>query len=322
MTQHKNASECPPQTELAQAYETIAALTGRLSEAQRTLDELIENSPLVVHIKDLDGKYVFVNKKYEEVTHLPRTAVLGQTVFEVYSPALASSEHARDVEVIRSAKSIMQENTVDEGAARRVFIDVKFPLFDANGAVRATAGFAAEITEQKCKEEALTKLAGTDALTGLANRRGFFDCLAQEFDRSRRYARSLAVIGLDIDHFKHINDNFGHATGDIVLRQVSELFLQALRSGDVVGRIGGEEFAILMPEAAAAEALEVAERLRGMVANAVLHTTDGKPLKVTVSMGVSCIRPEDQNFEAMLERADLALYQAKHNGRNRVSLGV
>ena len=281
---------------------------------------MIENCPAVVHIKDLDGKFVRVNKKFEEIVGLPRAAVIGRTVFDVYPPALASSAHERDLDVIRSAKSVTEETVVGKSAARRVFLDIKFPLFDANGAVRATAGIATEITGQKLMEEALVKLANTDVLTGLANRRCFFENLAQEFNRSRRYTRLLTVVVLDLDHFKQINDRHGHASGDIVLKVVAELFLQAMRSTDVVGRIGGEEFAIFMPESGVIEAAEVSERLRGMVASAVIRTAGGEPLQVTVSMGVACMRAEDTNFEDVLERADAALYKAKREGRNRVCL--
>lgn len=318
MDKSEGAPALTPQDELALARETIAALTDQLCEATRTIDEMVENCPAVVHIKGLDGKFIQVNKMFEEIVGLPRAAVIGRTVFEIYPPALAGSAHERDLEVIRSAQQMADETVIGQGATRRVFLDVKFPLFDAAGAVRATAGIATEITAQKLMEESLVKLANTDVLTGLANRRCFFENLAQEFNRSRRYAHRLTVIALDLDHFKQINDRHGHASGDIVLKKVAELFVQAMRSTDVVGRIGGEEFAILMPEAGAIEAAEVAERLRCMVAGAVIVSAGGEPLQVTASMGATCMRAADTNYEEVLERADKALYKAKHEGRNRV----
>lgn len=144
----------------------------------------------------VDGKFIQVNKMFEEIVGLPRTAVIGRTVFEIYPPALAGRAYERDLEVIRSAQQIADETVIGQGAARRAFLDVKFPLFDAAGAVRATAGIATEITVQKLMEEALVKLANTDVLTGLGNRRCFFENLAQEFNRSRRYAHRLTVIAL------------------------------------------------------------------------------------------------------------------------------
>ena len=217
-----DAADVPAlRAQLAAARENVAALTVALHDARRTIDELIENCPVVIHVKDLDGRFVHVNKHYEEVVGSPRAAVLGHTVFEVYPPAVAEMAHERDLEVIRSRKPVAEETVIDIGATSRVFLDTKFPLFDAGGAVRGTAGIAIEITEQKRMERALIDLANTDALTGLANRRHFFENFAQEFNRSRRYANPLALMYFDLDHFKEINDHHGHASGDIVLKDVA-----------------------------------------------------------------------------------------------------
>ena len=291
--------------QLAAARENVAALTVALHDARRMIDELIENCPVVIHVKDLDGRFVHVNKHYEEVVGSPRAAVLGHTVFEVYPPAVAEMAHERDLEVIRSRKPVAEETVIDIGATSRVFLDTKFPLFDAGGAVRGTAGIAIEITEQKRMERALIDLANTDALTGLAN---------------RRYANPLALMYFDLDHFKEINDHHGHASGDIVLKDVARCVLQTLRNTDLAGRLGGEEFAILMPETGLAEAAEAADRLRRVIADATTYAPDGQPIRITISFGVACLRADDAHCEAILARADAALYKAKSEGRNRVCL--
>ncbi len=316
-----DAADVPAlRAQLAAARENVAALTVALHDARRTIDELIENCPVVIHVKDLDGRFVHVNKHYEEVVGSPRAAVLGHTVFEVYPPAVAEMAHERDLEVIRSRKPVAEETVIDIGATSRVFLDTKFPLFDAGGAVRGTAGIAIEITEQKRMERALIDLANTDALTGLANRRHFFENFAQEFNRSRRYANPLALMYFDLDHFKEINDHHGHASGDIVLKDVARCVLQTLRNTDLAGRLGGEEFAILMPETGLAEAAEAADRLRRVIADATTYAPDGQPIRITISFGVACLRADDAHCEAILARADAALYKAKSEGRNRVCL--
>lgn len=159
----------------------------------------------------------------------------------------------------------------------------------------------------------VVELSLTDALTGLRNRRFFDLFLKNEIDRSQRFIRGLAIIILDIDHFKNYNDTFGHLAGDEALRLVSQCLLDNRRKADVVARIGGEEFAVILPETDLKGALEVAEKIRLSVAN---HT--GLQRLVTVSLGVSELRDNKSAFELLIEQADKALYEAKRTGRNRV----
>jgi diguanylate cyclase (GGDEF)-like protein len=164
----------------------------------------------------------------------------------------------------------------------------------------------------------LERLATQDELTGLLNRRAFLEAAEAEFRRARRYGRPTAVILLDVDHFKQINDTHGHAAGDEVLRRFAEAVVSTLRTADFIGRIGGEEFAALLPETSRPEAQTVAERVRERVA--ALRVGDG-PLAfaVAVSAGLTVLEPTDERLEDVLERADRALYQAKQTGRNRVA---
>jgi diguanylate cyclase (GGDEF)-like protein len=147
------------------------------------------------------------------------------------------------------------------------------------------------------------------------------DSLKAEYSRASRHKRILSVIMLDLDYFKSINDRFGHATGDKVLRAVSRLCGQALREEDFIGRLGGEEFAVMLPETDAINALEVAERIRHLIASAVIETDceDGDAtLSPSCSLGVAILRDDDSSHEHLLARADKALYEAKQTGRNRV----
>lgn len=166
--------------------------------------------------------------------------------------------------------------------------------------------------------EALEKQAITDPLTGLANRRHFYSRLAGEFDRARRYGRPLSVIMLDLDLFKGINDTYGHAAGDAVLRTVSERCGRVIRKQDLLGRIGGEEFCVFLPETTEDHAVTVAEALRQVLAGEPVPVDQGKSVAATASFGVATVVPEDRTFESLLSRADAALYAAKGKGRNRV----
>ena len=170
----------------------------------------------------------------------------------------------------------------------------------------------------------LDRLARTDALTGIANRRAFFDVLGIEFRRSRRYARELSVLMLDLDHFKGVNDRWGHPFGDHVLRQTADVIAANVRESDLLGRYGGEEFALALPETGEQSALAVAEKLRAAIEAHEFRTPTTPPagepaVRLTISIGVASLPIEDEQDEVeLIGRADQALYEAKRTGRNRV----
>lgn len=177
--------------------------------------------------------------------------------------------------------------------------------------------FFRDITVQKNHEAALMQLARNDPLTGMANRRYFFERAEQEFTRSRRYQTPLSVALIDVDYFKHINDQYGHATGDEVLKLLSQKICAMLRESDLLARIGGEEFAILMPSTGLAGAALMAERLRMAIAEEASPVA-GHLLHLRFSAGVTELKAQDQSIEDCLRRADEAMYKAKQAGRDRV----
>jgi diguanylate cyclase (GGDEF)-like protein len=166
------------------------------------------------------------------------------------------------------------------------------------------------------QQSALAKLALTDGLTGLLNRRAFTDQANAAIARAQRSRRPAALLLLDIDRFKSINDCFGHLTGDAVLKAVASALGQGLRAGDLLARAGGEEFAALLPEADEAQALEVANRLR-LAVSTLGYQEAGVTIPTSVSIGVAQLSSGD-NFDALFGRADAALYRAKSAGRDRV----
>jgi diguanylate cyclase (GGDEF)-like protein len=178
-----------------------------------------------------------------------------------------------------------------------------------------------DITERRRMDDELRVLATTDFLTGLPNRREFMGRLHEEEGRlEREIEASAAVLLLDIDHFKRINDEHGHAAGDAVLRQLADLMRDGQRKIDMLGRIGGEEFAILLPGTELDAAAVFAERLRQRVAQAPMQLDDGVTLKITVSIGIAAMGGKTPGGDPALVRADQALYCAKRGGRNRVEL--
>ncbi len=173
------------------------------------------------------------------------------------------------------------------------------------------------LEEQKELVRNLERLANTDSLTGVWNRRYFLNIAEQETQRSRRYNRPLSVLMIDIDHFKKVNDTYGHVVGDEVLIMMTETVIHYLRNVDVLGRFGGEEFVALLPETDSKAALITGERIRENIEQITIPV-EGKLVSITVSIGVSSYQLGDANIDVLIQRADEALYQAKNQGRNRV----
>ncbi len=165
---------------------------------------------------------------------------------------------------------------------------------------------------QQLRQQALT-----DPLTGLFNRRHVFACIDRELRRYLRYAEAFSIILIDADHFKHVNDNYGHSTGDATLRLIARVCQSSVRETDIVGRFGGEEFIILLPHTKAAAAAVVAERIRCDMRTVSQDLLDGAVL-VTLSLGITEVAPDTASFDKLLATADKALYAAKAAGRDRV----
>jgi len=164
--------------------------------------------------------------------------------------------------------------------------------------------------------EKLTELASTDGLTGVLNRRAFMDRAKSAFELARRYQRPLSMLMIDVDHFKRVNDTFGHQAGDHVLVRLCELINKSLRGPDLVGRVGGEEFAVILPETGVEQTAQITERLLNSVRQERVEVEPETIVKVTVSIGVATVPPLAPDVDAVLVAADRALYKAKSMGRD------
>jgi diguanylate cyclase (GGDEF)-like protein len=183
---------------------------------------------------------------------------------------------------------------------------------------RFVVGIIRDISQRQEIEQKLLEMATTDVLTGLCNRRRFLEMAEQELSRAKRYGHCLAMMVLDLDLFKQVNDTYGHQVGDEVLKNLAEVGSACLRRVDLMGRVGGEEFAVLLPETDLEAALPVAERLRQAVEYSCVHLPEGE-VCCTVSIGVAQSTPQSElSLETLLKLADDALYAAKKAGRNRV----
>jgi diguanylate cyclase (GGDEF)-like protein len=183
--------------------------------------------------------------------------------------------------------------------------------------VVSTIGFLLMCTEFNQRE--LARAASLDYLTGICNRRAIEDLATRSIAAARRHGVPMAIMIVDVDHFKRINDEFGHQAGDVALVETVKRIRDSLRSEDLVGRLGGEEFVAVMPSTDAASALAAAERMRSSFADEKMKIGD-QELLITVSIGVAVLDAQDQVYSHLLRRADRAMYAAKTAGRNKVML--
>lgn len=257
----------------------------------------------------------------DEVTTLRLSGVAydeGVIVVGVRVPAYAHDARARGLEIdgeemtaLRAAIKGQMTGTQQKGEA---------PLYDEisrlnNELVTLQRDLAKKNAELERLYARVQKLSVTDPLTGLYNRRGFFKAGQHEMKRAERYGHPLSTIIFDLDHFKKVNDTYGHTVGDRVLEAVASRCKGALREVDIFGRYGGEEFAVLLPETTLDDAYGVAERLRHSAAEPI--EAGEVTLTVTISLGVAASGKDTAELHDLLRRADRALYEAKASGRNR-----
>lgn len=247
--------------------------------------------------------------------HAPSGNLEGDSAID-HLPRLFSYEQLKDFPLV----VVASQHTQQVLAPWRVFsATVLLGLLLALLLLGAASWYAfASAAETEALSLELERLAQTDSLTGLTNRRHFMELADKELSRTERYGGAMSVLMLDIDHFKKVNDTYGHASGDVVLQRFARVFLQELRDIDIVGRLGGEEFAVILTQTDGEQAIEVAERLRARVANGTVDLPQGFALHCTVSIGVSTLCGPEDHIEGLLSLADRALYKAKRTGRNRV----
>ena len=208
---------------------------------------------------------------------------------------------------------------IEADGKKRSFRARLSPVFNHHSRPRGNVLLISDVSEHVWLNEQLKALATLDDLTGIYNRRHFIDLGRKEVDRAKRYAKPLSLIFIDIDHFKNVNDIWGHETGDEVLKAVCESIKTILRTTDSFGRHGGEEFAVLLPETPWVQACQVADRLRTAIGEHPLRLKDGKKVAITLSLGVADLAGAGgETFNDLMRAADKAMYKAKADGRNCV----
>jgi diguanylate cyclase (GGDEF)-like protein/PAS domain S-box-containing protein len=298
-----------------------------LTESEAHYRNLTETMKDVVWILDTETfHFSYVSPSVERLRGFTPEEIMTQPL----DAALTPSEAVRLKRTIEDNREKFLSGTLDsdtyltseieqvhkDGSSVWTETITRYVKNDKTGVVEVH-GVTRDISERRTLRLELERQATTDSLTGIANRRHFLTTGQKEIDRCKRHGCTLSLLMLDIDHFKAVNDTFGHATGDRAIQAVAQTCCKEMRSTDLAARIGGEEFALLLVETDLNKACSVAERLLAQVKAIELFTENGRSVRFTTSIGVAECRPQSETLSDLMVRADQALYKAKNMGRNR-----
>lgn len=280
---------------------------------------MVEDMPALVYRYTLDGTVTLANDEMGGYLGANSEDLIGMSIYDIMDAENVdrAKKHLANITPENPIATHEHNGTDKDGRIRWYQWTDRLVLSD-EGAPLGYQGIGLDLTDRKKHEEELFHLASTDALTGLLNR---YQCLTlgkKELVRCNRYGRSFSLLIIDIDFFKKVNDVYGHIAGDKVLQVFAKLCPKVLRDSDVIGRFGGEEFIIILPEANLKEANLTAERLRKDV-ELMEIPFEGHSIKITISIGIATIADNTEtSLDTLLARADKALYQAKATGRNKI----
>lgn len=265
-----------------------------------------------------DGTILQSNASVEKVTGYDQTQLSGRPYSIFFVPGAITPDRVSD----RLREADQAGLSLDEGwmlrtDGRQFWGHTAITPLEPSLHPRGYTLIIRDITESRKTLDSLLRAATSDQLTGVANRRALFDAAELELARYVRKPRDISLLILDIDRFKRVNDTFGHPVGDRVIRSLADVLVRSVRSIDVVARLGGEEFAVLLPSTDSAMAAEIGERIRRNVATERIHT-DSQTITYTVSIGVAMVEPGMAGLDELIMAADEALYEAKRSGRDRV----
>jgi len=324
--------------DLIDGFNRLLVTLGEREEAlQTTLNfqqVLMDAVPSPLFYKNADGIYIGCNKAFEQYLGMSREQLIGKTVYDVAPPDLATRYDVADRELLANpGVQTYETSVVYADGARHNVIFHKATFSGVDGQVAGQIGVLLDITERKVAEDKIKYLAFYDHLTGLPNRRLFNDRLQQAMAASKRNSQYGALMFLDLDNFKPLNDQHGHAVGDLLLIEAADRLKASVREMDTVARFGGDEFVVMLaelgasPEAAAAQATLVGEKIRTALAAPYQLTAKNEeagstPIvhRCTVSIGAALFLDHESNRGDILKRADTAMYQAKSGGRNRLAI--
>jgi diguanylate cyclase (GGDEF)-like protein/PAS domain S-box-containing protein len=299
--------------EIARDITEQKMLQDLISQGKREWEETFDIINDAITIHDRNFNVIRANKTAEKLLGLPFSSILGQKCYRLFHGMDSSPKDCASCQAMKTGKPSTTE--IFEPHLGK-FIEIKaFPLFDKDNQIIKLVHVIRDITERKLMEDALKHQAYHDLLTGLPNRMLFMEHLSFGMTRARRNQKMLAVLFLDLDHFKDINDSMGHTVGDYLLKEVARRLKTCIRESDTVGRMGGDEFTILLSDITHADdALVIVKKIMAIFQET--FPVDGRELHTTTSIGISLYPKDGEHAEDLLKNADRAMYHAKEQGRN------
>jgi diguanylate cyclase (GGDEF)-like protein/PAS domain S-box-containing protein len=288
----------------------------QLWEAEEKYRLLVENMNESILITQND-KLIYFNKRFLEMLGYTLEELINREYQMIYPPqGLELLEIRKQRRESGAPVPSRYETTMKRKDGSLIDVEANVTVINYQGAL-ATLAVINDITERKYQEDQIRYLATHDGLTGLYNHREFYRRFKEEVERCKRYHHAFSLLMIDLDHFKNINDSYGHPVGDEVLRTVSQL-LKDIRNVDIIARYGGEEIAIIMPQVGKQAALFVSERLRKKVEDVRISAPGGKKIQITISIGIAVFPDDSEDGDVLIHTADQCLYAAKRLGRNMV----
>ncbi len=290
----------------------------RMARSLRMYKAAVDSSLAAIVISDRQGVIQYVNQSFVDITGYSEAEALGHKTNLLKSGVTSSEVYKELWDTLLSNKNWTGQLLNKKKDGTLFWEHIRISQVTGNKDDGHYVAVMEDVTELRNLMEALNHLATTDPLTAVANRRFFMDEANKELQRATRYQKNMALLAIDIDHFKQINDHYGHGAGDLVLKQFASQCAAQIRQQDILGRIGGEEFSVLLPEVDLAGAMIVAQRIIQAISTLEIPLSDTETVKITCSIGVATRHETDDQLELIISRADVALYQAKNAGRNCV----
>ncbi|MFM7739960.1 MAG: diguanylate cyclase [Planctomycetota bacterium] len=289
----------------------------------RDIVELAQDVVIVTRATPLDApgpEIVYVNPAFTRLTGYSAAEAVGQNP-RILQGKATNAATCHEIRLALEKQEPIHVAILDYTKdGREYWLDMSImPLRNAAGELTHFVAIERDVTGQKAMEQRLRELAERDSLTGLYNRRIFFERLEECWKRFQNQNEIFSVVAMDIDHFKLFNDEYGHSAGDAVLKYVGSLILSGTKTNDTAARTGGEEFSVIMPGLVAAEAFTTAEEMRNKLKSSTV-IYNGDELHVKISIGISEIRKTDQSSSEIIRRADQALYLSKERGRDQTTV--
>ncbi|WP_331344212.1 diguanylate cyclase domain-containing protein [Cellvibrio sp. UBA7661] len=303
---------------VAERTAELSQISAALEQERNLMRTLVDALPDAIFVKDIHSKFLLANEAVARGMGTTPEQLLGKDDFDFFPEAMAQQFFNDEQRILQTGEGLINREELavnKETGQMRWLLTTKLPVKDAQGNIVGLVGLGRDISERKRAEERIHFLATHDSLTQLPNRYMFSQLVDLAIQSAQRYQRGLAILFIDLDGFKRINDTWGHDAGDLLLSEMARRFKQSLRVNDIVGRLGGDEFVILLPETNNRDAVaKIAEKILQAAREEVY--IEEQACHISASIGISLYPNDASDEKSLMKQADSAMYRAKQQGKN------